>query len=78
MTESRLRALRLGAGLVLFVYVALHLANHAAMLISLRAAEAFAGPIFAVVRAPPGSFLLYGALAVHAFLGLRAIATREA
>jgi adenylate cyclase len=77
VTESRLRALRLGAGLVLFVYVALHLANHAAMLISLRAAEAFAGPIFAVVRAPPGSLLLYGALAVHAFLGLRAIATRD-
>jgi adenylate cyclase len=77
VTDSRLRALRLGAGLVLFVYVALHLANHAAMLISLRAAEAIAGPIFAVVRAPPGSLLLYGALAVHAFLGLRAIATRE-
>ena len=77
MTDSRLRALRLGAGLVLFVYVATHLANHAAMLISLRAAEAMAHPIFAVLRAPPVSLLLYGALALHAFLGLRAIALRE-
>jgi adenylate cyclase len=77
VTESRLRALRLGAGLVLFVYVALHLANHATMLISLRAAETLAHPIFALVRSPPGSLLLYGALAIHAFLGLRAIALRE-
>lgn len=77
MTDSRLRALRLGAGLVLFVYVALHLANHAAMAISLRAAEAFAAPVFALVRSPPGTLLLYGALAIHAFLGLRSIALRE-
>jgi adenylate cyclase len=77
MTESRVRALRLWAGVVLFVYVAAHLANHAAMLVSLKAAESLAHPIFAVVRAPPVSILLYGALAIHAFLGLRAIALRE-
>ncbi|MCM0019408.1 MAG: adenylate/guanylate cyclase domain-containing protein [Tagaea sp.] len=77
MTESRVRALRLWAGVVLFVYVAAHLANHAAMLASLAAAEALAHPIFALVRSPPGSLLLYGALALHAFLGLRAIAARE-
>lgn len=77
MSESRLRALRLGAGLVLFVYVALHLTNHATMLISLRAAEAAAAPIFAAVRALPGSLLLYGAIVVHAALGLRAIVLRD-
>ncbi|MFM7346840.1 MAG: 2Fe-2S iron-sulfur cluster-binding protein, partial [Tagaea sp.] len=77
MTESRIRALRLGAGLVLFAYVAGHLANHATMLVSLKTAEALAHPIFAAVRSPPGSALLYAALGIHAFLGLRAIALRE-
>lgn len=77
MTESRIRALRLGAGLVLFAYVAAHLTNHAAMLISLAAAEMLAHPIFSAVRSPPGSVLLYAALGIHALLGLRAIALRE-
>jgi adenylate cyclase len=77
MIESRIRALRLGAGLVLFAYVAAHLSNHAAMLISLRAADTAALPIFAIVRSLPGTILLYGAMAVHAFLGLHAIAARE-
>jgi adenylate cyclase len=77
MIESCIRALRLGAGLVLFAYVAAHLANHAAMLISLRAADTAVLPIFAVVRSLPGTVLLYGAMEVHAILGLRAVAMRE-
>jgi adenylate cyclase len=77
MNQARLRRLRLGAGTVLFAYVATHLANHAAMLISLAAAEAFAVPVFAFLRSIPGSLLVYGAMGLHAFLGLYALATRE-
>ncbi len=77
MSPAALRGLRLGAGLVLFAYVATHLANHAAMLISLSAAEAFAVPVFVLLRSLPGTLLVYGALVLHASLGLYALATRE-
>ncbi len=77
MNPAALRSWRLGAGFVLFAYVATHLVNHATMLISLAAAEAFATPVFVFLRSPPGSLLLYGALALHAFLGLYALAMRE-
>jgi adenylate cyclase len=71
------RRVRLASGLVLFVYVAFHLANHAAMAISLAAAEAYAAVMFAFVRLWPVQAVLYGALAAHFGLALYAIWARR-
>jgi len=71
------RRLRLVSGLVLFTYVAFHLANHATMAVSLAAAEAYAGVMFAIVRLWPVQILLYGALATHLALALHAIYARR-
>ncbi|MCA3260886.1 MAG: adenylate/guanylate cyclase domain-containing protein [Telmatospirillum sp.] len=68
---------RLASGLVLFVYVALHLANHALMNVSLAAAETYAFAMFAIVGLPPVRTLLYLALAVHFGLALWAIYRRR-
>lgn len=61
---------RWASGLVLLVYVLLHLANHAAGLVSLAAAERMLGALHAAWRSPPGTLLLYGATAVHVGLAL--------
>ena len=61
---GRARRIRLASGLVLFAYVAFHLANHAAMAVSLAAAEAYAGVMFAFVRLWPVQAVLYAALEI--------------
>ena len=71
------RHLRLASGLVLFTYVAFHLANHATMAVSLAAAEAYAAVMFAFVRLWPVQIVLYGALATHLALALYAIYVRR-
>ncbi|MBI1245991.1 MAG: 2Fe-2S iron-sulfur cluster binding domain-containing protein [Alphaproteobacteria bacterium] len=71
------RRLRLAGGLVLFVYVGLHLANHAAMAISLAAAEEYARVMFAIVRTWPVQAVLYAALGSHFALALAAIYARR-
>ena len=71
------RQVRLASGLALFVYVALHLANHALMNISLAAADAFAHAMFAVVGLPPVRALLYLSLAAHFGLSLRTVYLRR-
>ena len=72
-----LRDARLASGLVLFVYVALHLANHAMANVSLAAADAYAQAMFAVVGWPPVRWILYGALGVHFVLALAAVYRRR-
>ena len=57
--------LRLASGLVMFVFVATHLANHALGLVSLAAMESGRWLFLAVWRNPVGSTLLLGALLVH-------------
>ena len=71
------RDLRLGSGLVLFVYVALHLANHAIGLVSVNTAER--GLIVAVAfwHSVPGTLLLYSAAAIHVALAFEAIYQRR-
>ncbi|MCC6179962.1 MAG: adenylate/guanylate cyclase domain-containing protein [Chloroflexi bacterium] len=69
----RARRLRLWSGLVLYVFVATHLLNHALGLISLRAAEDGRLIFLAVWRNPPGTALLIGALLVHVGLVLWAL-----
>jgi adenylate cyclase len=69
--------LRLATGLILFTYVVLHLANHAAGVVSLAAMEAFGALMYALVHAPPVAWALYGALAIHFLLALHAIHRRR-
>lgn len=71
------RQVRLVSGLVLFVYVAFHLTNHALMNVSLAAAEAYAHVMFEIVRLPPVRGLLYLSLAAHFWLSLWAVYRRR-
>lgn len=71
------RRWRLASGLVLLTYVTSHFLNHALGLVSLAAMEAGADVFTALWRSPPGTVALYGALAVHLALALRAIWRRR-
>jgi len=71
------RRLRLASGLVLFVYLATHLINHAVGLISLGAAEAVLSAAKAVWYSLPGTLVLYGAAATHVGLALRTVFLRQ-
>lgn len=69
--------LRLGSGLVLFVYILTHYLNHAGGLISLDVMEA-GGRLFSTIwRSLPGTVLLYGGLLVHVALALWATFARR-
>jgi len=71
------RDLRLGSGVVLFAYVATHLANHALGLVSLAAAERGLRIGVAVWQSPPGTLLLYGAAVTHVALAFIALYERR-
>lgn len=71
------RGLRLGSGLVLLSYIALHLLNHALGLVSVPLAEQALALAVVVWHSAPGSVLLYGAVAVHVSLALQAIYQRR-
>lgn len=67
------RHLRLGSGLVLFTYIALHMANHALGLVSLAAAEHALESAVILWHSLPGSVLLFGAAGIHLSLAFLAI-----
>jgi len=69
--------LRLGSGLILFVYVAAHLTNHALGLISVETAEQGLRVAVAVWHTLPGTVLLYGAAGIHITLALAALYERR-
>src|SRR6058998_3800247 len=69
--------LRLWSGCVLFLYVTLHLANHALGLISLDAMEAGRVWFLRLWRNPLGTAALYTALLVHPLLALWSIYRRR-
>jgi CDGSH-type Zn-finger protein/ferredoxin/uncharacterized Fe-S cluster protein YjdI len=71
------RDLRLGSGLVLFAYIAAHLANHALGLVSVDAAEAGLRVAVAVWHSLPGTVLLYCAAAIHLVLAMVAVYERR-
>jgi adenylate cyclase len=71
------RRLRLASGLVLFAYLASHLANHAAGLISLDAAEAGRLVFLDFWRSLPASAALYAAFVVHIGLALMSLYERR-
>src|SRR5437773_6877650 len=79
LTQFRLtrQDLRLGSGLILFAYVAAHLANHALGLISVEVAEQGLRVAVAVWHSLPGTVLLYGAAGVHITLAFVSLYERR-
>src|SRR4051812_7112646 len=71
------RTLRLASGLVMLAYVAMHLLNHAAGLVSLAAMQLVLGSVAGFWSLPPMQMLLYGSLAVHYGLALSALWQRR-
>ena len=65
-----IRRLRLVSGLVMLVYVTMHLLNHAVGLISLEAMEDVLWYIFRIWSNRPAQTLLYGSFLVHYGLSL--------
>ncbi|RCW82309.1 adenylate/guanylate cyclase domain-containing protein [Phyllobacterium bourgognense] len=77
LSERSLRRARLISGLILLVFVTLHLANHALNLISLDAAEKGRLWFTAIWRNPVGTVLLYGSVLVHIALVMRSLYQRR-
>jgi len=72
-----IRRLRLATGLVLFAYVATHLANHALGLVSLPAMDIGREWFLGLWRNPLGTVALYGSLLLHFALALWALYGRR-
>ncbi len=72
-----MRKVRLASGLVLFSYLLTHYTNHALGNVSLAAMDAGLSYHVAWWQSLPGTFMLYGALAIHASLGLWALYERR-
>ena len=71
------RKLRLATGLTIFVYVTLHLVDHALLNISVSAADAMLSLQVWIWQGVLGTIALYVALATHASLGLWALYERR-
>src|SRR6266550_6432304 len=69
--------LRSATGLVIGLYVTMHLSNHALGLISVRAQEAVRPWVMALWHSPPGQVLLYGSLSIHAAVALMVLFRRR-
>ena len=74
---SRVRALRLASGLVLFAYVATHLLNHAVCNVSFAWADRILLAQKYIWQGVLGTTLLYASLTIHAALGLWALYARR-
>jgi len=73
-TLARIRSI---TGVVIGLYVTMHLSNHTLGLISLQAQETARPWVMALWHSPFGQVLLYGSLSVHALCGLAAVARRR-
>ncbi|MEP4380840.1 MAG: adenylate/guanylate cyclase domain-containing protein [Alphaproteobacteria bacterium] len=71
------RGLRLGSGLILFVFVLTHLTNHALGLISLEAMEAGQHYFLLLWRNPVGTTVFLGALLTHMMFALHSLYSRR-
>ena len=71
------RQLRRTSGVILLVYIALHMLNHMLGLVSLDAAEAGLALSIVVWTSWAGTLMLYGAAATHGFLALRTLYLRR-
>ena len=61
---------RSATGLIIGLYVTMHLSNHALGLISVEAQEAVRPWVMTLWHSPPGQVLLYGSLITHAAMAL--------
>ncbi len=77
LRRPTLRGLRLASGWVLFAYVLTHLLDHALGNVSLAAMEQGLDWASAIWLGPVGLLMLYGAMALHAGLGLAALYERR-
>ncbi|HEY7088470.1 MAG TPA: 2Fe-2S iron-sulfur cluster-binding protein, partial [Tepidisphaeraceae bacterium] len=69
--------IRLITGLIVGLYVTMHLLNHALGLVSVNAQEAARPWVMFIWHSWPGQIALYGSLATHMFLGLFSLARRR-
>ncbi|PDT04768.1 adenylate/guanylate cyclase domain-containing protein [Rhizobium chutanense] len=76
-SERSIRRARLGSGLVIFIFVLLHLSNHAIGLISVSAADKASRLFLAIWRNPVGTAIFYASILIHIALVLRAIYVRR-
>ncbi|PDT12405.1 adenylate/guanylate cyclase domain-containing protein [Rhizobium sp. M1] len=76
-SERAIRRARLGSGLVIFIFVLLHLSNHALGLVSLAAADKARHLFLAIWRNPAGTAVFYASVLIHLGLVLRAIYMRR-
>jgi adenylate cyclase len=76
-TLLTVRHLRLISGLVMFLYLATHLFNHALGIVSLRLAETVLAGAMVVWRNPVVTAVLYGAALVHFVLALWTLFSRR-
>jgi len=76
-SERSIRRARLGSGFVMFLFVLLHLSNHALGLISVSAADDGRRIFLAIWRNPVGTFVFYTAVFVHICLVLRSVYKRR-
>nr|WP_064246797.1 adenylate/guanylate cyclase domain-containing protein [Rhizobium leguminosarum]OAP95554.1 adenylate cyclase [Rhizobium leguminosarum] len=76
-SERTIRRARLGSGLVIFIFVLLHLSNHAIGLISVTAADKAGHFFLAIWRNPLGTAIFYSSVLTHIALVLRAIYMRR-
>ena len=72
-----IRYLRIFSGMILFVYVVTHLANHSLGIISLSAMEAGRVIFLNFWRSTAIAYTLYGALIVHVIVGIYALCIRK-
>ena len=70
LIRPTLGKLRSATGLIIGLYVTMHLSNHALGLISVRAQETVRPWVMALWHSPPGQLLLYGSLVTHAMIAL--------
>jgi adenylate cyclase len=77
MQMPSIHNLRLGSGMVMWVYIASHLSNHALGLWSLAAAEQALRLAIVVWHSRLGTLVLYGAFATHLALALTGLYQRH-
>ena len=75
--DNLIRRARMFSGLVIFLYVTVHLVNHSTGLISLEAMEGLRQRVSAFNRHIIVTVILYAALLVHALLGFQHLLTRR-
>ena len=75
--DNLIRRARMYSGLVIFLYVTVHLVNHSMGLISLEVMEGLRQRVSAFNRNIVVSLTLYGALLVHTLLGFHHLLTRR-